>query len=482
MMQKVIPKSIKTSFKPLDFKEGKFMFSKPDSNYMLRVNSGELMLSRLSLSFMLLVSSLSIASVAFGKPAPHGGETSGGSDQVVLSEILFATKTPTTQGVKICYEKGPAFKVSDSDVESILKWAFQSWADYIVAKDVSYAASSDSEGASLKVAGVKKGCSDGDDLHVFLGITPDSIKPTLKKMIRPLAATAAFSGYEKSYWQKGFIWLAPEGAIDSKSHLPIWPTPVNTRACDTCAVKVQYTVNDQFKKVILHEMGHVFGNNHVDRTIMSTDLYTWVLLDMKEAQENVWQGITPPIMPENVVIDSDAELLANPGLSKKYVLRTQYNDIPVPGATPFPGEGVSPTEINSHALADAFQLLVGIKPQGEVQGSVTRQKCPNYKEGRRADDQNSGDLQLTLTDSGKQYNIQISVKNKVSQHEDSAPLFNGQYGNHHHSLGFAFFGMIHPLVGKPIPVIVNYNMGLVPFSVVRLGNGKEESFLTGNLQ
>ena len=101
-------------------------------------------------------------------------------------------------------------------------------------------------------------------------------------------------------------------------------------------------------------------------------------------------------------------------------------------------------------------------------------KRVQYNTGARAEYQPASDITLELTDGTSTSHVLIKIVNKVSSVDDSAPLFNGQYGNHHRSSAFAYFGKMYPLTGPMIPVIVNYNMN-GKFNVVALKGGDSEN-------
>src|SRR6185437_1712189 len=60
-------------------------------------------------------------------------------------------------------------------------------------------------------------------------------------------------------WTPGFIWVADTGQVDSASSTPMW---TNFEGMP-------------LQRILLHELGHVFGSTHVDGTIMA-DLSHWL--------------------------------------------------------------------------------------------------------------------------------------------------------------------------------------------------------------
>ncbi len=62
---------------------------------------------------------------------------------------------------------------------------------------------------------------------------------------------------------------------------------------------------------------------------------------------------------------------------------------------------------------------------------------------------------------------------KVAEYQGSEPLFNGQYGNHHHSGGFSFYGNLIDFKNQQIPVLVSYNMNY-RINIVDLVSGSSD--------
>ena len=216
-------------------------------------------------------------------------------------------------------------------------------------------------------------------------ISPQRIR---KRLRHPLAATDAFQGNQDRDWKKGFLWFAKGDSIDPALHVPIWPSPPKVRRIINGVTEME-DPNANFKAVLLHEMGHVFGNNHVYSTIMSSRLYSELIGSMNN------QG--GAISPGTLRIDNGLDLLLPNGYY-----------------TP-----------NPNALKNAYQLLTGCTTHSEVTAVAHRARSSSYKPGRRADDQNSGSITVEFKDGTEVSQVQIEVLNKISRKDESSPLFNG---------------------------------------------------------
>lgn len=381
------------------------------------------------------------AGLSLSFSAAAGTEHTGGADRVTLAETMFRSENPDTDGVSICFEKDESFKISDADITNTIRWSYQSWVDYIRLKEVYYAKLPGNLGIAMNVKSIHANCTEADDLTIFLGKTPDAVKPALATLTAPLAFTEEYPGYEKKEWKRGLMWFAKEGSIDAAKGLPRW-----TIAGDAGKSLLA------FQKIMLHEMGHVFGNNHVRRTIMDQYIYYDVLMDMEHGAYRSSQPAT---------IDSSYdELICNPGIEEIFQLKNQFGYTNSPtGGHAFP---------DPNAMSKVYALMTGKTATLPVTVIAKRSRSKDYKVNQRAEDQSTSDLTIEFTEGALVTNVVIQVLGKISQSEDSAPLFNGQYGNHHRSSSYSYFGMVKSLTGKSIPVAVNYNTIYGKLSIVNL--------------
>src|SRR6185437_3641867 len=97
----------------------------------------------------------------------NGGEVSGGADSFEVAPAFFLS-TDSSRKISLCYEVAPNFGAKGGDVESILRWAFAKWGDYIQKRDLTYAIWTGDVHIVSALGDVREGCKGGEDLSVYL--------------------------------------------------------------------------------------------------------------------------------------------------------------------------------------------------------------------------------------------------------------------------------------------------------------------------
>jgi hypothetical protein len=172
--------------------------------------------------------------------------------------------------------------------------------------------------------------------------------------------------------------------------------------------------------VVLHELGHVFGNDrHADGTAMSPRggeiLEVWTA-PVEPGQPGPFLPYGPPRALE---VDQERELVLNLGIAADYSAWT-----------------------DQWFCSDSTSAYA---------------PCPA---GERPDSWEPGQssLRLVFTDSrGASREVAITTIARIDQKTDTPPLFNGQHGNKYRSFGASFLGTAQAPSGKTMAVAVNYN-------------------------
>jgi hypothetical protein len=287
------------------------------------------------------------------------------------------------------------------------------------------------------LSGMHSGCTGNEDLRVYLGETPPEVQKLMVQFVDPYAFVAVTSTESDRNWNQGFLWVAPPGAVYPSRNIPTW----NLASPGS-------TAYGAFKYLMLHEVGHIFGNSHIDDTVMETNIaYTL-------------ESWTNPALPngpsaDQLAIDGRLEVLPNMNLADDYTLATTYGCVTTPSG--------APQCPDQNALATAFERIFGRKPpSGTLSATAHRIANPSHMPHDRPDTTYSGtgSLQVTFTDSnGKQYSAKVTTFAKISEKNESGVLFNNQHDDHYNSFAISFSGVIQAQGHKKIPVIVNYNMG-----------------------
>lgn len=206
-------------------------------------------------------------------PAPdaagHGGGTTGDLDTPFgTSKTLGPWFEGKSKEIRYCYEVSKSFGLPHATLINGIENAFKVWREYLNKKKLD-----EDIATTIKYIGT---CDGSEDLKFYFGVTNDEVKgattaycsdiafayPTKYQRLTPYAVERT--------WAKGFIWIAdtnslsrkmpyPEGSAHSE-HMPGFPV---------------WGVSD-LSGILIHEIGHVFGNAHAERTIMEPAIGRWI--------------------------------------------------------------------------------------------------------------------------------------------------------------------------------------------------------------
>ena len=132
--------------------------------------------------------------------------------------------------------------------------------------------------------------------------------------------------------------------MDPVSGTPTWTPPPGSSG--------EYR---SFKYLLLHEVGHLFGNGHIDYTIMDSGIGP-DLADWTNPKSPIYYE--PPV--RKLQIDQEIELVPNLHLAEEFKLGTAFG---CSSLTPSAPGGTCP---DFHALAKTFARIFGHAPAGEV--------------------------------------------------------------------------------------------------------------------
>jgi hypothetical protein len=356
-----------------------------------------------------------------------GSEHSGGADTYSPAPAFFLS-TDANKSIRICYETSKEFEkqLSDDFLEQSIRVAFQKWGNYIQAKDLFYASWNPGSTAIIsKIESITKGCSRNEDLSFYFGVTNKIVKHFRPLYFNPYAFTDIISNGSSS-WSRGIVWFSNPGEVDPKQGLPVWGKK---------AIGSQQIDNGGFLVTLIHEIGHVFGNGHVENTIMSARI--------SNSLER-WTGTDPGENPSaaDLEIDQSKDLIMNYNLAETFKFSGEIDQ--------------------SAGLNLAFKKIFGLAPTNPLVVTATRAENPKRRLHGQPDDISHGlsDLVLNFQDGSKTYTATIKLAEMEVKTSDEAPLFNGQFDNHYESAGMSLSGDLYANGQKLFPVIVNYNVSL----------------------
>jgi hypothetical protein len=183
-----------------------------------------------------------------------GGISGGGTDHLPpdFGAAWYLDSSPARH-VKVCIlQDEKEFPMEPSEVAVVFQKALHYWKDYIEEKGINSTEilnDEDEVEQDMKLVTDFRFISscDAADLKLYLGLVDEKIKEIKADLNDPAAFAFRESYDSEKGWGKGILWLS--GYRDSKF---IW------------------NLNDQYNLlgVLIHELGHIFGNQHIDGTIM----------------------------------------------------------------------------------------------------------------------------------------------------------------------------------------------------------------------
>jgi hypothetical protein len=187
----------------------------------------------------------------------YGGvkEVSGGAESYSYVEGSAWFVGPIRK-VNACIEISKDFEkvVSRERAKQSILSAYSTWANYIKEKGVARLEGDQRLPTDIEIAST---CGGKEDLTFKFGVVDKDVKAHMGRYKKPVSFAALETYDLKSTWGKGFIWVAPQGSLgkdeDLQRPIPDWSLP--------------YTVEG----ILLHEIGHVLGNSHVEGTVMTAD-------------------------------------------------------------------------------------------------------------------------------------------------------------------------------------------------------------------
>ncbi|MCX6118008.1 MAG: hypothetical protein NT027_10735 [Proteobacteria bacterium] len=158
--------------------------------------------------------------------------------------------------VKYCIDIHNESGTNLEQVKAAIEKSLSTWQSYILERKVHKDEPTHLQLTTKFILDPSTSCSDKTDLKFLIGHPRDQdpIRPILDNQLHwnplGLAQRTEYSVYNG--WGKGFIWIAPAGSVFSGQYFPSWK------------------VENALSGVLLHELGHVFGNGHIQDTIMDS--------------------------------------------------------------------------------------------------------------------------------------------------------------------------------------------------------------------
>ncbi|MBC7692196.1 MAG: hypothetical protein H7222_10535 [Methylotenera sp.] len=342
--------------------------------------------------------------------AASGGEShAGGADDYRIVPAFFRSERHE-KPIEACYVIAEGFGLDAAAIEPMIRDSFSQWANYIKVKKLTIVRYSNWIQTRMNL---HANCTGNENLRFLFGVQSEEIAHYSSQFSKPFGfaqLTGAGWDWDDKQPAKGFIWIAPPNSVDAVAKIPKW----------------DQSTRPALQGLILHELGHVFGNGHVDGTVMTEKIGQYLENDTSNAQTAKYVSLYSKI-------DAQIELVPCMDCYASYSAAETFDPIQLPGRASSDWEW-------------AFKMLTGKDAGANILIRYERMGSP----------QGSG--RLTVMDESSSFSFPVDISWENGELKQSTPLFSGQGGMDFYSCGISYTGQIKSLSGATLPVIVNYNM------------------------
>ena len=197
-----------------------------------------------------------------------GGISEGGTDEVPSwnGSAWFLE----SGAIRTCVEVSPDFGYSKEAARQDIQSAFDVWDRYMKAKGIYRGINSDSKFVIVSSVDMLPSCDGTQELTIYLGVSNPDVESVKKRYQNPLAFVHRQNYDLDQARSKGFIWVAKAGSVLPEAKTPDWSRAYN------------------FHGIMLHEIGHVMGVDHVKHTIMDDE---WMISRL-QSSDDAWRKVS----------------------------------------------------------------------------------------------------------------------------------------------------------------------------------------------
>lgn len=213
-----------------------------------------------------------LAALSFCVSSAFAGAGSGGGGADLPDYSKSAAWFLGSQPIRYCIQVSSDFGLSESALRTEIQKAFQNWSNYIDVKHVNKGRPTE-DAIDVNVSYQQK-CDGNENLRFYFGVDAPEVLKAREGYDRPLAFSY-HEGYDYDQgWTKGaaFVWFANAHTVYPQNSFPEW------------------TDTGLLSAVLLHEVGHICGNEHVHGTIMDSEIGEMV-------RDAFAQGVSSSEMP-----------------------------------------------------------------------------------------------------------------------------------------------------------------------------------------
>lgn len=212
------------------------------------------------LFLLLTTNSLSAKSLVAG----GGGDSAGGDNIKPESGSAWFLGNRI---IVYCMEVDPKFGLAKEEILFQLANAFRVWHDYIGIHR------KQGRFGTLQLAtqsAAQNTCDGKEDIKFYFGGTNPEIEKSKALYDNPSAFAHRSSFNAETGWGSGYVWVAPSKSVDPNQQFPDWNSP--------------YALHG----ILLHEIGHVYGNQHIEGTIMSAKVSDLIKYAQEKPSTAYW--------------------------------------------------------------------------------------------------------------------------------------------------------------------------------------------------
>lgn len=328
-------------------------------------------------------------------PLATGGTSSGGTDNYRKEDgaAWFLSLSGKTR-IQVCFRIDRDFGVKEDVLRETVEASFSKWREYLHVKRWS------EESYFVTSVAFLGECDGTEDLRFYFGGTSAEVEKAKQGHREPFAISSLDRYDEQAGWGRGFVWIAPPSSISP--NVPNWSDPLNLKA------------------ILLHEVGHILGCDHVSGTIMAKDLAKALKYEWPSQLRATFLG----------QIDHEKELLECSGAECQGVISGLAR------------EGAFPTLLKRDPIGDfrARYIKAGGNP-------------PRYRP--------AGILELIDATGVHRFPVEARVLVSSSLEEDVEvfKIRHAEYKNGTmHRVASAYYGTIRLENGDTLPIILQTNM------------------------
>jgi hypothetical protein len=202
----------------------------------------------------------SSSAVTATEPAMMGDERGNGAEYI-RADDGSAWFFDGSRKIRYCMTIAPSFGTDAGRAQNAIKSAFATWEKYLVAKDRIGLKQKPGFRFATELVYLPS-CDGTEDLSFKFGILDAESTSHLKDLRTPVALAVRTAYDPKTRWGKGFVWLASQGSLGESTSPKTELGTVQTKPLP------DWKGSNSVEGIILHEVGHIFGNEHIPGTIM----------------------------------------------------------------------------------------------------------------------------------------------------------------------------------------------------------------------